>query len=70
VLSFILFCINVFCFLFLWQVHPQGRKLIVLTKRSRLCALDLKLFGVSHNYPGVLCGVHPLKLEVHPPPPF
>ena len=48
------------------KMHPQGRKLIVVTKRSRLCAVDVKLFAVSHSYAGLRCNSHPLKVEVSP----
>jgi WD40 repeat protein len=48
------------------KMHPQGRKLIVVTKRSRLCAVDVKLFAVSHSYAGMRCTSHPLKVEVSP----
>ena len=39
---------------------------MVLTKRNKLCAVDVKLFAVSHNYPGARCTVHPLKFEISP----
>ncbi|KAK3280672.1 hypothetical protein CYMTET_11501 [Cymbomonas tetramitiformis] len=48
------------------RVHPQGRKLVVLTKTSRLCTIDLKLFAMTNNYLGVQCGTHPLKFDLSP----
>jgi hypothetical protein len=51
------------------KLHPAGRKLVVVTKRSRLCAVDIKLLAVSHHYAGLRCAAHPLKVRRTPTPP-
>eukprot|EP00854_Cymbomonas_tetramitiformis_P004891 gene4891-5973_t len=49
-----------------WRDGQKGRKLVVLTKTSRLCTIDLKLFAMTNNYLGVQCGTHPLKFDLSP----
>ena len=47
-------------------MHPSGRQLLALTKRSSLAALDAKTFMVERQYAGPKCQTHPLQFAVSP----
>ena len=43
------------------QTLSSKRKLLVLTKRSNLCSIDLGVFAVGHQYHGIKC----LRTHIH-----
>mmetsp|Transcript_29292 Transcript_29292/g.73480 ORF Transcript_29292/g.73480 Transcript_29292/m.73480 type:complete len:740 (-) Transcript_29292:13-2232(-) len=49
------------------RIHPNGRRLLVLTKRSRLVTFDIaKLFAMNSQYVGVKCTAMPLQAAFSP----
>eukprot|EP00191_Tetraselmis_sp_GSL018_P008681 CAMPEP_0177599952 /NCGR_PEP_ID=MMETSP0419_2-20121207/13317_1 /TAXON_ID=582737 /ORGANISM="Tetraselmis sp., Strain GSL018" /LENGTH=1591 /DNA_ID=CAMNT_0019092819 /DNA_START=347 /DNA_END=5122 /DNA_ORIENTATION=+ len=49
------------------QMHRNNRRLLVLTKRSRMVTFDVaKLFSINSEYPGIKCTHNPLKPTFSP----
>ncbi len=47
-------------------LHPGAHHLLVLTKRHRLVALDVKMLVVARTFREVRCSSHPLKAAISP----
>ena len=48
------------------KMVPNGKRLVLMTKRSRMCSVDLDSFAVAKVYPSPRCSTLPIRFAVSP----
>ena len=48
------------------KMVPNGKRLVLMTKRSRMCSVDLDSFAVAKVYPSPHCSTLPIRFAVSP----
>ena len=48
------------------KMVPNGKRLVLMTKRSRMCSVDLDSFTVAKIYPSPRCSTLPIRFAVSP----
>ena len=48
------------------KLVPNGKRLVLMTKRSRMCSVDLDSFAVAKIYPSPRCSTLPIRFAVSP----